>query len=201
MTALAHHIWTEEEYLAFERTQDTKHEFYQGAVYAMVGASKNHVLIATNTSTTLNLQLRKRPCQVYQTDLRLKVTPSGLYTYPDISVVCGEPLFSDDKPDTLLNPILIVEVLSPSTEAYDRGKKFEFYRTLESLQEYVLITQDNPHIESFLRQSSGAWLFQEAVGLESSLELSSIQCTLALADVYEKVTFESEPSPSGSQNV
>ena len=190
MAAIAHHIWTEMEYLAFERTQETKHEYFQGAVYAMAEASEKHVLITTNTSTSLNLQLRQRPCQVYQTDLRLKVGASGLYTYPDISVVCADPRFADSEQDTLLNPIVIIEVLSPSTENYDRGKKFQLYRALETLQEYILIAQDSPRIERFLRQSDDTWLLREAVGLAGAIELPSIQCTLALADVYEKVAFE-----------
>ncbi len=122
-----------------------------------------------------------------------------LYTYPDISVVCDPPEWTDSHHDTLLNPVLIIEVLSPSTESYDRGKKFQHYRTLDSLQEYVLISQDSPRIERYLRQPNHEWLFSDAAGLEASIELSSIQCRLALADVYAKVSFEpteSAPPPS-----
>lgn len=192
MAAVPHHRWTEKEYLKFERIHEIKHEFYQGTVYAMAGASPNHVLITTNTSTGLNIQLRKEPCRVYQTDLRLRVSAVGLYTYPDVTVVCGTPQFADDEQDTLLNPTLIIEVLSPSTESYDRGDKFRFYRTLESLQQYVLISQFSPHVECFTRRASESWLPSEAAGLDAKIELASINCTLLLADVYEKVTFENE---------
>lgn len=190
--ALPKQVWTETEYLAMERASDVRHEFHQGEIFAMVGASPNHVLTTTNTSSSLNLQLRKTPCRVYQSDLRVKIGITGLYTYPDITVVCGEPFFSDDTPDNLLNPTLIIEVLSPSTEQYDRGKKFQHYRSLESLQEYVLISQDAPHVERFLRQADSEWLFKDRAGLDAVLALSSIECTLALADVYEKITFPTQ---------
>lgn len=192
MSAAPHRRWTEEEYLAMERDSDTKHEYYQGEVFAMAGASPNHDQIAGNTFAGLHSQMRKRDCRVYSSDIRLRVKTTGLYTYPDIKVVCGEPEFTNDKPQTLLNPTLIIEVLSPSTEQYDRGKKFQHYRRLASLQEYVLISQDNPRIERFLRQVDGTWVLKEAIGLEAVLELDSIQCTLELADVYEKVEFENE---------
>jgi Uma2 family endonuclease len=181
---------TEAEYLEFERASDTKHEYLDGRIYEMVGASENHNLICIYTSAALISKLRGRPCKVYPSDMRVQVQPSGLYTYPDLSVVCGEAQLTDDRFDTLLNPIILVEVLSPSTEAYDRGQKFQHYRQLESLQEYLLIAQDSPRIERFLRQDNGVWVFNDAVGLESSLALTSIDCTLPLAEVYERVNFE-----------
>ncbi|MAS36854.1 MAG: hypothetical protein CL610_22810 [Anaerolineaceae bacterium] len=187
---------TEVEYLAFERASEIKHEFLDGQVYAMTGASRAHNLISLYTAANLINQLKGRPCEVYPSDMRLKVQASGLYTYPDVTVVCGEPQFADGEFDTLLNPTLLIEVLSPSTESYDRGKKFQQYRQLESLQEYILIAQDSPRIEHFLRQpDSDTWVLQDAAGLDTSLQLASIGCTLALADVYEKVTFE-EPDSS-----
>jgi Uma2 family endonuclease len=174
-----------------ERASDIKHEFYQGEIFAMAGASREHDRIAGNTFASLHAQLRKRPCDIYSSDVRVRVNAAGLYTYPDISIVCGEAQFTTDKPDTLLNPTLIVEVLSPSTEGYDRGKKFQLYRALTSLQEYVLISQDQARIERYMRQSSDhPWLFTDHAGLDAALELPSIGCRLALADVYEKVTFE-----------
>ncbi len=197
MSAEPRRKWTEAEYLAMESASDIKHEYYEGEVFVMAGASPNHDQIAGNTFASLHSQLRKRPCRVYSSDIRLRVNVTRLYTYPDIKVVCAEPQFTSDKPQTLLNPTLIVEVLSPSTEKVDRGKKFQHYRRLESLQEYVLISQDNPRIERFLRQADSTWVLKEAVGLEATLELTSIQCTLVLADVYEKVEFESEASPLG----
>ncbi|HEV3199194.1 MAG TPA: Uma2 family endonuclease [Bryobacteraceae bacterium] len=133
------------------------------------------------------LQVRSRPCRVYSGETRVQVTPTGLYVYPDVIVVCGEPQFRDERRDTLLNPNLIVEVLSESTEAYDRGKKFEHYRTLESFTEYLLIASDRVSAELFTRQPDGRWLLSTAGSLQESLELLSVGCRLTLADVYEKV--------------
>lgn len=182
--------WTAQDYLAFERTSEQKHEFLDGEVYLMAGASANHNLIVGNIYASLHTQLRQRPCVVYPSDMRLKVNATGLYTYPDISVVCDPPRFEDDQRDTLLNPTVIVEVLSPSTENYDRGKKFQHYRTLGSLQEYVLASQDSYRIEHYLRQQDDQWLFSDVSQPDETLALPSIQCTLLLSDVYEKVNFE-----------
>ena len=186
---------TEAEYLAFERASDIRHEYLDGHVYAMTGASRAHNLISTYTAASLINQLRGRPCEVYASDMRVRVSATGLYTYPDVTVVYGNPQFADSALDTLLNPVLVIEVLSPSTESYDRGKKFQHYRQLESLREYVLISQDSPRVERFLRQDDGTWLLTDAAGLDASLELASVACTLALAEVYEKVTFEAEDAP------
>jgi Uma2 family endonuclease len=179
---------TEAEYLAFERASDTKHEYIDGHVYAMTGGSPAHSLISSYTGNSLMNQLQGQPCAVYNSDVKIKANRD--YVYADVSVVCGEPQYKDK--DILLNPIVVIEVLSPSTEQYDRGRKFHQYRQLESLQEYLLIAQNSPHIERYLRQSDGTWLYADAIGLDTSLELPSIGCTLALADVYEKVTFEAE---------
>lgn len=195
MSALPRHFLTEEAYLELERDSDIKHEYFQGEMLAMAGASPNHIIIAGNLTTHLNMQLRERPCFVFQSDLRLKVSSLRFYSYPDITVVCGQPQYTEDKPESLLNPLLIMEVLSPSTEQYDRGKKFQRYQSLESLQEYVLVAQDSPYIERFLRQSSDEWLYLSAAGLEATIELASIQCTLALNDVYAKISFTPPPEP------
>jgi Uma2 family endonuclease len=189
MAAQPRHIWTEAEYLEFERNSDTKHEYFAGSVYAMSGAREPHNAINQSAANALYTQLKKRVCKVYTNDMRVKVNQAGLYTYPDTIVMCGKPQLEDDKFDTLLNPILLIEVLSPSTENYDRGEKFRLYRQIDTLQEYVLIAQDTPRIERYLRQSSNEWLLTEVTGLDATLELPSIQCTLALVDVYEKVTF------------
>ena len=141
------------DYLAMERRSETRHEFYAGEIFAMGGASERHVLIVTNTVREMSSQLKKKPCKVYSNGLRVKVNSTGLYTYPDVAVVCGEAQFDDQHFDTLLNPKVIIEVLSESTEAYDRGKKFEHYRKIESLTDYVLISQDAHHIEHYGRQS------------------------------------------------
>lgn len=190
---------TEAEYLAFERASEVKHEYIGGEVFAMIGASRAmagaseaHNLLCTSISFVLYSQLRKRPCKIYPSDMRVKVLATGDHHYPDISIVCEKPSFADNIFDTLLNPIVLIEVLSPSTEAYDRGKKFQSYRQIPSLREYLLISQDSPHIERYLLNDNGKWELSEAIGLESSLELSSIDCVLTLADVYEKVDFESE---------
>lgn len=192
MSAVPEQTWSAEAYLEFERANEEKHEYLDGNIYLMTGASANHNLIVTNTVASLHTQLRKRPCIVYPSDLRVRVSRTGLYTYPDISVVCGTPQYADKETDTLLNPTLIVEVLSPATERYDRGKKFQHYRKLDSLQEYVLIAQDIYHIERYLRQEGDEWLLTDVSGVDASIEFTSIQCALTLADVYEKVTFESE---------
>ena len=147
----------------------------------MAGASREHNLIATNVAGELRQRLRERTCEVYQGDMRVKVSPTGLYTYPDVTVVCGEPEFEDAELDTLLNPKVLVEVLSPSTADYDRGRKFIHYRRLPSLQEFVLISQDRALVEHY--QSA----------LDGTLVLPSIQCELPLAEIYLKVCFEPQP--------
>jgi Uma2 family endonuclease len=192
MVAIQKQRWTRESYLAFDRASDEKHEFIDGNVCAMTGASENHNLINVNITIALGIQFRGRPCKLYANDMRVRL-PSHNYVYPDIAVVCGEAQLEDEHLDTLLNPTVIIEVLSPSTESYDRGKKFEHYRALESLQEYLLVSQEQAHIERYIRQEDG-WLLTEAKGMEASIELSSIGCTLTLADVYDKVTFnEGQP--------
>ena len=182
--------WTEADYLTFERESDTKHEFIDGQVIAMSGASRRHNLIAGSVHYSLYGQLRGGPCEVYQADMRVNVRESGLYTYPDLVVVCDTPDMTDDAVDTLVNPNVIIEVLSPSTERYDRGKKFQHYRQIPSLQAYVLISQDVPHIETFTRQPDDAWQLREASGLDAIVNIPAIDCTLQLSDVYERVTFD-----------
>lgn len=176
------------EYLAQERATDSKSEFYQGEIFAMGGASESHNLIVVNLLTELRSQLKGRPCRVYPSVMRLKVEPTGLYTYPDVMALCGQPQLEDDRQDTLLNPSLIIEVLSTSTEAYDRGKKFAHYRKIESLQEYLMLAQDSCRAELFARQPDGLWVLQEeADSLDHDMQLRSVQCSLALADVYDMV--------------
>jgi Uma2 family endonuclease len=194
MSALpeTHRQMTEAEYLALERSSQVKHEFMAGEVYAMSGASEPHNLITTSTIAILYNQLRGRPCKVYGSDMKVRTPATGSYAYPDITVVCGEAHFADDQRDVLLNPTVIIEVISPSTERYDRGRKFQHYRELKSLQEYILIAQDSPRIERFVRQENLFWQFNEAHGIDAALELSSIGCTLTLAEIYEQVSFEPE---------
>ena len=192
MSALPDAGWTVKDYLAYERANPQRHEYLNGQIYAMAGASANHNLITVNAYASLHSQLRKRPCVVYPSDMRVKISRTGLYTYPDISVVCGEPQFEDEHRDTLLNPLVIVAVLSPSTETCDRGKKFQHYRTLAALQEYLLIAQDGYRIEHYTRQADDRWLLADVNQADAVLTLIAIKCSLAVADVYEKITFEPE---------
>lgn len=155
------------------------------------GAGEVHNLITTNTVTHLNPQLRRPPCRVYAKDMRVNVRSTGLYTDPDIGVMCGQPLLEDEVKDTLLHPVRIIKILSPSTERYDRGLKFQHYRTIETVQEYRLIAQEEPRVERFARTTSGSqWLLSEAMGLDAALQLPSIRWTLRLAEVYGPVSFD-----------
>jgi Uma2 family endonuclease len=178
---------TPEEYLALERNADVKSEYIDGDMVAMSGGSREHSLIVANTLRELGVQLKGRPFEVYPGDMRVKVPATGLYTYPDVVVACGEPRFEDASLDTLINPVLIVEVLSRSTESYDRGPKFGHYRKIDSLVEYVLMSQHEYRVEKFTRQPAGPWSRSEARGLDGKLELPSIQCTLELTEVYDRV--------------
>lgn len=178
--------YTAEEYLTLERSAPYKSEFHDGQIYAMTGASRKHNLITVNIARELSIQLKKRPCEAYINDMRVKSAEARNYYYPDIAVVCGAPQFEDAQVDTLLNPTLLIEVLSPSTEAYDRGGKFAHYRKIPSLREYLLVTQDQPGIERYMRQGD-FWILSEAIGLEASMPLESIDCILSLSEVYDKV--------------
>jgi Uma2 family endonuclease len=180
--------YTPAEYLALERQAEQKSEYFDGFIIAMAGASEEHILIVTNVVGELRSRLKGRPCRIYANDLRLKVTPTGLYTYPDVVVVRGERRFDDAQRDTLLNPTLIVEVLSDSTEAYDRGDKFAHYLRLESLQEYVMIAQDQPRVERYARQG-GDWRFTVIADPDGMLRLASLDCELPLREIYDQIEF------------
>ena len=186
---------TPEQYLEIERKAEVRSEYFQGEIFAMAGAGEAHNLIVWNLAAELGRQLRKRPCRAYVADMRIQVKATGLYTYPDASVVCEEPQFRDQTRDTLLNPTLIVEVLSHSTEAYDRGRKFEHYRSVESVREYLLIASERVSGELYTRQADGRWLLTAAGRLDDSLELESIGARLALGGLYEKVEFAAAPPP------
>jgi Uma2 family endonuclease len=175
-----------EEYLALERQAETKSEYLDGEIFAMTGASRRHNRLALNLAFALDTQLRENGCEVYVSDMRVKVAETGLYTYPDVAVACGEPQFEDAEVDTLLNPKVVVEILSKSTEGYDRGAKAEQYRALPSLAEYVLVSQDRIHVEHYLRQEDG-WLLTETDRREGSVHLPSVGARLTLADVYSRV--------------
>jgi Uma2 family endonuclease len=191
MSTVPQHYITAEEYLHRERKAEFRSEYFRGEMFAMAGASANHNLIVLNAGASLREQLKKKPCRVYPSDLRLRIEATGLYTYPDLSVVCGEPRMDSDGGDVLLNPVVLVEVLSDSTEAYDRGKKFEHYRTIPSLKHYVLIAQDRHSIDCFSRAPNGSWSLSSCQGLDGKIVLESIDSQLIPADVYDKVVFDS----------
>jgi Uma2 family endonuclease len=180
--------FTAEEYLAMERAGQDKSEFIDGEIVAMGGASEPHNLIVTNIAGELSVQLRGRQCRVYASDMRVDVRESGLYAYPDVVALCGEPILPDDQQDNLRNPALIIEVLSKSTEGYDRGRKFMKYRRIESLLEYLLVAQDKTHVEHYTRQPTDGWLLSESIALGDEVHLSSIDCHLKLSVIYDKVS-------------
>jgi Uma2 family endonuclease len=187
MAALPKLYLTPEAYLAWERKQQARSEYWNGQVYAIAGASERHNLITANVLAGLHPQVRGRGCRVYPGDMRIHVPITGLFTYADVVVVCGQPRFLDAEFDTLLNPTLIVEVLSKSTEGYDRGQKFQNYRTVESLTEYLLISQEAYYVEHYTRRPGNQWLLTEMRGLEGVLALPTVACTLALAEIYYQV--------------
>ena len=186
--------WSADEYLAWESEQSTKFELIDNYIVAMSGASEAHNIVTVNISTLLNLRFRKKPCKVYAANMRVQVKRQATYTYPDVVVVCGQPRFrADAKPATLQNPMLIFEVLSPSTEDIDRGRKFSQYLQLPSLEGYFLVSQDVPRVESYTRQADG-WLYQDHAGLDAKLRIDAIDISLSLEDIYHKVPFESTQS-------
>lgn len=190
-TSAAQTYLTPEEYIAFERkaipdADTVRSEYVNGEIIAMSGASRAHNLITINISTALHSRLRGSGCETYANEMRVSSLATSSYFYPDVVVVCEEPRFEDDVFDTLLNPILLVEVLSPSTEAFDRGEKFAHYRHLASLQEYVLVTQDRMLVEHYRRQEK-QWILTDFRKGEEILSLPSIQCELPLQEIYERV--------------
>jgi Uma2 family endonuclease len=189
-----------QEYLDLERESETKHEYVDGRIVAMAGASANHGLIMFGVGGAIRQQLRGRGCYVYPSDLRVRIDALGIYTYPDVTVTCGTPQFGEERPDTLLNPALIVEILSPSTEIADRTTKFARYRRIPSFREYVLIAQDKPLIEHYVRQEEGTWSWSAAERLEESIYLPTIDCALALAEVYDQVIFSPDELTGNHEN-
>ena len=186
-------LLTPEQYLARERAAEFRSEFFRGEMFAMAGASKQHTRIKDNLARHTGNQLENGPCAVYTSDLRVKVSATGLYTYPDMVVECDEPMLEDKFRDTLLNPRVIVEVLSDSTEKYDRGEKFAQYRELPSLQEYVLVAQDRALVERFVRQPDDNWLLTAFSGLTQTFEYGTLPARVPLAEIYRGVTLPEKP--------
>lgn len=180
---------TPQEYLQRERKAETKSEYYDGVIVAMSGASWEHNLITAELTRLIGNGLEGKSCVVTASDLRVGVAQCNRYCYPDLTVVCGKPEFEDEAFDTLLNPTLIVEVLSPSTEAMDRGEKFDCLKTLPSLQTYVLVAQDKPCVETFTRQADGTWSHEIKTGLDAIMALPAINCELRLAEIYARIDF------------
>jgi Uma2 family endonuclease len=192
MTALPKAKLTVAEYLAIERRAEFKSEFYDGEMFAMAGASLPHNAVTENLSVRIGGQILGGPCRTYSRDLRVRVERTGLYCYPDLVIVCGEPQMAEEDKDTLTNPRVVFEVLSPSTERYDRRTKYRHYQQLPSVQEYVLVAQDEALCEQFVRQADGSWTHVLSVGLDAALELKSVPVAVPLADVYAGVTFPPE---------
>jgi Uma2 family endonuclease len=197
LSSLAQSLHTPEEYLELERKAKSKSEYLNGRILAMAGASVEHNTITSNLVRSLGNAFLGRPCRVFSSDMRVKVSATGLYTYPDVLALCGDLLFDDLHRDTIANPAVIIEVLSPSTEAYDRGEKFAHYRRLDSLTDYVLVTQDKILVEHFVRQGS-LWVLDEKGTLEDTLHLTSIGCDLQLGEIYDKVDVSQEPESGSS---
>ncbi len=187
--------FTPQEYLVLERKSETRNEYYNGEIFAMSGASREHNLIVGNLFRDIGNQLEDRPCETYTNDMRVWIEATGLYTYPDVTVVCGEPRFQDREVDTLLNPTVIVEVLSPTTAAYDRGDKFRHYRRIDSLREFVLISQDRMMVERYTRQGND-WVLSDMTDPDQVLKLESIGCRIPLGRIYAKITF---PEPGAAE--
>jgi Uma2 family endonuclease len=188
MENLARKMITVTEYLELERTSEEKHEYYKGEIFAMAGGKRVHTVIAGNILTKINIQIEKKPCIAFGSDLKVRVKQDGLFTYPDLSALCGEEKYLDEKQDTLLNPSLIIEVLSQSTENYDRGKKFALYRELESLREYVLVASDYKKVEIFRRTANNEWFLSDPKENEP-IFFESINCSVLYEDIYNKVNF------------
>ncbi len=195
MSALRKPKLTAQEYLAIENAAAFKSEFFDGEMFAMAGASPPHNIIAMNLGSELHARLKGSECRPVGSDQKLKVERTGLHTYPDLMVICGEWEFAADDANTVLNPVAIVEVLSPSTEKYDRGAKFRNYQQIPSLKEYVLVAQDEAVCERFVRLADGSWALVSFVGLADTLAFTSVPVRVPLADVYTGVVFPAPPSP------
>jgi Uma2 family endonuclease len=194
-------IYTVDEYLALERAAEERHEFLDGRIYAMAGESSEHGDISVNLVATLVNQLKGTPCRARTKDTKIRSGPdpkprqgaSGMFSYPDVVVICGEPEYHDGYTDVILNPTVIVEVLSPETEAFDRGEKFTRFQAWNAtLTDYLLVSQDQPQIEHYSRQADGGWSYHRYPGRDNSVAIPSIECTLRLVDVYDRVAFRQE---------
>ncbi len=192
MSAVSQERYTYDEYLVRERVADTKSEYLGGQIFAMAGGSPKHNSIGVNLVASLKNRLRGSLCRPFNSDQRIRISASGLATYPDVSIICGELQLDAQDADAIVNPRVIFEVLSKSTEGYDRGKKFDFFRQIDSLSEYVLVSQEDSQVECFTRQSDGNWLLSITKGLSGALRLSTVLVELPLVEIYEDIVFSAE---------
>ncbi len=191
MSTVPNNFMNDAEYLAFERSSEIRHEYYRGQVFAMAGATANHSWITDSLIVAFRQRLSDDGCRPYSRDMRVYIEGSGLYTYPDVVIACP-PQFKDDRTDTLVNPRVVIEVLSPSTEDYDRGKKFDLYRQSPTLDQYILVAQDAPRVISFVRQSDGvAWLMNPLDGLHADLDFPSLAIRIPLSEIFRGIDFAS----------
>ncbi len=190
MSAQTVAFYTPEQYLELEENSEFKSEYLSGQIFAMAGGSPEHSAIASNIGREIGTSLKREPCQVFNSDLRVTIMQTSLKTYPDITVVCGEQHRHPLDNNSIINPTVLFEVLSPTTEAYDRGEKWAHYRRLDSLQEYVLVSQNKARMEQYVRQDDDSWKFMAVEGMAASLFLPSLGCSLPLSEVYDKVTLE-----------
>ena len=197
MTAVPKRYFTPAEYLELEAKADYKSQYVAGEIFSMAGAQSPHVLIAVNLAGELRNRLRGKNCDVFSSDMRVRVEQGDLYTYPDVAVVCGPPEFDhSSEPQSLLNPQVIFEVLSPGTESFDRGDKFARYRKLASLTDYVLVASEFMRVEHYVRQDGGTWVLRDYDRPEDREPLRSVDCELPLAEIYYRVTFPNNDRPS-----
>jgi len=201
-TPQTHLIFTVDEYLAAERDSNERHEFLDGLIYAMAGESPDHGTICSNLTAALVTQVKGSPCQVWSKDTKVRSGPlpaskwknKGLFSYPDLVAVCGKGEYLDEHRDVLLNPRVIIEVLSPATEAFDRGEKFLRYQNwLPTLTDYLLVSQSSPIVTHYIKQENGGWLLYFYEGLEQTFSIQSINCSISLADIYDRIVFPEEP--------
>lgn len=177
------------EYLAMETVAEYKSEYYNGEIFALAGGTPDHSLVAVNLTIELGTRLAAQPCRVFNSDMRLHIERSGLYTYPDVMVICGKIELVKNRNDTVTNPILLVEVLSESTHDYDRGAKFNFYKQIPTLREYVVVESENPHVECYQRTAGDQWLVEMYDDLDATVTLESVACEISLQRIYSKVSW------------
>jgi Uma2 family endonuclease len=195
MQALATRFITEEEYWALEAQSPIKHEYFDGCIYAMAGGSNRHAVLCTKAAIAVGSRLRGKPCRVVGSEQRVKIEATGLQTYPDVSIYCPPARFEGNTNEVLLNPSVIIEVLSPSTELYDRGAKFEHYKQISSLTDYLLVAQDHVQVDHYRRQENGDWLLHTARTLDESITLEVVSAAVPLGELYDGIEFPAEPRP------